>query len=97
MAVNLAGIGAATRTPAPAGSHVAAEEKDRDARRATRSAEAESYFARGQKAESDGKPSVAKIYYQMAARRASGDLKQQVQARLDAISGRTTALAKNSQ
>ena len=67
------------------------------ARRATRSAEAESYFSQGRQAETDGKPGVAKIYYQMAARRASGDLKQQVQARLDALGGRTTALAKNSQ
>jgi hypothetical protein len=96
-AVNLAGNWRSDAPAAPTGSKVAAEENDREARRAARSAEAESYFARGQKAESDGKPSVAKIYYQMAARRASGDLKQQAQARLDALSGRSTALAKNSQ
>jgi hypothetical protein len=32
----------------------------------------------------------------MAVRRATGELKQLVQARLDAVSGRTTALAKNT-
>ena len=82
-------------TVAP-GSKVAAEERTARARRATRSAEAESYFAQARQAETDGKPGVAKIYYQMAARRASGDFKQQIQARLDALSGRSTALAKNS-
>ena len=62
-----------------------------------RSAEADDYFARGQQAEADGKMAVAKIYYQMAARRATGDLKQQVLARLDAVSGRTSVLAKSAQ
>lgn len=95
-AVNLAGNWRANGPPAAAGSKVAAEEKDREARRAARSSEAEAYFAQGRQAEADGKPGVAKIYYQMAARRASGDLKPQIQARLDAISGRTTVLAKNS-
>jgi len=28
---------------------------------------------------------VARLYYQMAARRASGEFKQQIQARLDAL------------
>jgi len=74
----------------------AAEQANRLARQAARIDAADSFFARGQQAEADGKPNVAKIYYQMAARRATGDLKQQVQARLDAVSGRTTALAKNT-
>ena len=40
---------------------------------------------RGRTAEEDGKPQVAKIYYQMAVKRASGDLKEQAQSRLDAV------------
>ena len=94
-AVNLAGNWRAEPSAVPA-SNIAAEEAARDTRRAARSSEADSYFARGQQAEADGKPSVAKIYYQMAAARASGDFKQQVQARLDALTGRTTAVANNA-
>ena len=74
---------------------LAAEQANRTARQAARADEANDFFARGQAAEADGKPNVAKIYYQMAARRAKGDLKQEVQARLDAIAGRNTALAAN--
>ncbi len=94
--VSLAGNWRTEASAAPAGGKVAAEEKDRDAQRATRSTEAESYYARGQKAEADGKPNVAKIYYQMASRRATGDFKRQIEARLDSINGRTSAVAKNS-
>lgn len=93
-AVNLAGNWCAEHSAAPA-SNVAAEEADRNTRRATRSSEADSYFSRGQQAEAEGKPNVAKIYYQMA-RCSSGDFKQQVQARLDALNGRTTAVANNT-
>jgi hypothetical protein len=73
---------------------VAVEQANRVTRQAARVEEADGYFARGQQAEADGKPNVAKIYYQMAARRAAGDLKLQVQARLDVVSGRNNALAK---
>ena len=55
-----------------------------------RDEEAEEFFARGQKAESEGKANVARIYYQMAARRATGELQQQVLAKLDAA-GRAQA------
>jgi len=44
------------------------------------------YWQRGQNAEASGKPGVAKIYYQMALRRASGPLKDQILARLQALS-----------
>ena len=47
--------------------------------------EAMSFFERGRAAEEAGKANVAKIYYQMAARRATGGLKDQAVARLDAI------------
>ncbi|MGA2031944.1 MAG: hypothetical protein ABSG68_06800 [Thermoguttaceae bacterium] len=40
---------------------------------------------RGRAAEADGKPKIAKIYYRMAAKRGSGELKEQAQARLDAL------------
>jgi hypothetical protein len=82
--------------PPPPVSDVAVEQASRAARQATRVEEADSFFDRGQQAEADGKPSVAKIYYQMAARRATGDLKQQVQARLDVVSGRNSAIVKNT-
>ena len=81
--VNLAGNWRQEAAPALPVSKVAVEVADRESQRATRSSEAEDYFARGQQAEADGKPSVAKIFYQMAARRASGALKQQVIARLE--------------
>ena len=95
-AVNLAGEWRVEpAAPAPV-SDAAAEQANRATRQATRADEADGFFARGQKAEADGKPNVARIYYQMAARRAAGDLKQQVQARLDAVSGRNSVLAKNT-
>lgn len=56
-----------------------------------RAGEAVSFFQRGRKAEAAGKAGVAKIYYQMAARRASGQLKEQVAARLEALGGADTA------
>jgi hypothetical protein len=95
-AVNLAGNWRTEPSASPTAT-VASEEADRDARRAKRSSDADNYFARGQQAEADGKPSVARIYYQMAVRRSSGDFKQQVQARLDALSGRNSAVANNAQ
>jgi hypothetical protein len=45
--------------------------------------EATEYYRRGQTAESEGKGNVAKIYFQMAARRASGELKAEIQRHLD--------------
>jgi hypothetical protein len=50
-----------------------------------RQAEAQDFFERGQSAEEAGKINVARIYYQMAAKRASGPLKEQVLAKLDSI------------
>ena len=42
-------------------------------------------FQRGRTAEENGKPNVARIYYRTAAERATGPLRGQVQARLDAL------------
>jgi hypothetical protein len=47
--------------------------------------EAQEFFQKGLQAESANKAGVAKIYYQMAARRATGELLQQVTARLSLL------------
>jgi len=52
---------------------------------AERNAEAAAFFAKAAAAEAEGKPAVAKIFYQMVVRRDSGPLKQQAQARLAAL------------
>ena len=57
----------------------------------TRRHEAAQFFARGRKVEAAGKLGVAKIYYQMAARRATGSLVEQVTARLEALDRHATA------
>jgi len=48
--------------------------------------EAMLWFERGKTAEADGKPKTANIFYQMAARRASGELRERIQSRLAAVS-----------
>jgi len=64
---------------------VADAKAEHAAQEVARNDKAADYFARGQLAEAGGKANVAKIYYQMAARRATGTLQQQVAARLEAI------------
>lgn len=63
----------------------------------SRSDEARKWFERGQGAEAAGKRNVARVYYQMAARRATGPLKDQIAARLDAVdsSSKTSKLAQS--
>jgi len=62
--------------------------------------EAAMWLERAEKAQAEGKPAVARIYYQMALRRATGSLKQHLQQRLEALSaspwagGRDTASPK---
>ncbi len=53
--------------------------------RADQNQDAEDWFQRGCDAEEAGKRNVAKLYYQMASRRASGKLKKQILTRLDAL------------
>jgi hypothetical protein len=48
-------------------------------------ASASEFVRRGQKAEADGKRNVARIFYQMALRRADPELQRQIQQRLDAL------------
>lgn len=55
--------------------------------REQRSREAEKYFEMGQSAEQNGKNGAARVYYSMAAKRAVGQFKDEIQARLDAIRG----------
>jgi hypothetical protein len=71
----------------PIGS-VAEERRRRAAQQSARAAEALRFFERGEAAESDGKAAVAKIYYQMAARRADGELRERLAARIEAITAR---------
>jgi hypothetical protein len=47
-----------------------------------------SYFERGSEAEAAGKTHLAVLYYEMAARRATGQLKDRVLAKLAMIQGR---------
>ena len=48
-------------------------------------AQAKKFFARGQEAEAKGRQGVAKIYYQMAAKRATGKLKAQILTKIDSV------------
>lgn len=70
--------------PSPAVSVAQLREKHA-AEQEVRAQEAVAFFERGKKAEAEGKANVARIYYQMANRRASDDLKQQIAARLSLI------------
>lgn len=82
--------------PAPAEHSVPSVEdlqRQRLAAQETRAAEAADFFARAEKAESEGKANVAKIYYQMAARRATGDLQARAQSRLEALRAPGAAVA----
>ncbi len=60
----------------------------------TRATEAQNFFERGRKAEAEGKANVAKIYYQMVARRDSGTLKDEAIARLEALRGGAASVAR---
>lgn len=63
----------------------------RRAQQQTRHAEAEGFFQRGRQAEAEGKSGAARIFYQMAARRADETLKPQIVARLEAMELTKTA------
>jgi hypothetical protein len=64
---------------------VAEIEGSRIATRSNQEREAEDYFARGRQAEAAGKLRLARVYFQMAERRASGALKQRARAEIAAI------------
>ncbi len=71
---------------ASAADSVAAIRRERDERRAQERSQADieirSLLADGDRARADGKPGVAKLYYQMAARRAPAALSEEIQSRL---------------
>jgi hypothetical protein len=72
----------------PAESPLASLEEIRRQRRRdaeARDAEARDFLARGIAAEASGKLQVARIYYQIAAKRASGTLHDEILARLEAL------------
>lgn len=64
---------------------VAEARRMHEAQQKTDNGEVLALMERARTAEEAGKPNVAKIYYKMAVQRASGDLKQQAQDRLDAL------------
>jgi hypothetical protein len=77
-----AGSGAPPQTPLPSIEKIRRQRRlDEEARES----EGRDFFERGQAAEESGKQNVARIYYQMAAKRASGSFKDEVLARLDSI------------
>ncbi len=59
--------------------------RQNSARQNARSTEAERLLAQGDEAESEGKYGVARIFYRMAAKKASGALSTKIAARLAAI------------
>jgi hypothetical protein len=81
-------LDAATRGSAgPLAKSVAQLRAEHQREQQARQEEAAQWFERGRKAESAGKSNVARVYYQTAARRATGPLKAQIAARLDAVDG----------
>jgi len=88
IARNIARHPAATAEEAgPAQPSVEQIQRQNELARVQRTAEAQEFFAKGQRAEGEGKAGVAKIWYQMAARRASGELQQEVAERLAIMEG----------
>jgi hypothetical protein len=75
----------------PPAMSVAQARVQRQRQQAVRADEAADFFQRGRAAEAVGKLSVAKIYYQMAAGRATGELKEQIAGRLETIARGQTA------
>ena len=96
-AARAAALSKKTAGPAHNGAAVqslAAIREQNAAAAAQQTREAAEYLAKGQQAESEGKPGVAKVYYQMVAKRDAGILKQQALARLAALNaGASTAVA----
>ena len=83
--VGQAGSSGQARSTEPPIESVAAIRARNAAAAAERQSEAEQYFVKAEQAEADGKPAVARIYYQMVARRNAGDLSALANSRLAAI------------
>jgi hypothetical protein len=78
------------RAASPAAPSVEEVRRQNELARDQRSSEAEACFVKGQRAEAEGKSSVAKIWYEMAARRAEGELGQEIAERLAILAGSTS-------
>lgn len=78
----------------PAPDSVAAIRVQNAAAAVARVSEAAGYLAKAQEAEATGKKSVAKVFYQMAARRDTGAIKQVAEARLAALDGKSSLARK---
>ena len=70
---------------------IAAIRQERDQKAEAEQAEALALFDRGKKCEAEGKPGAAKVYYEMAARRATGELRTEVVARLRELASERSA------
>jgi hypothetical protein len=81
----------------PAGS-VAESRQERLRQQRAPEEDARDLCARAEQANAEGKPGLAVIYYRMASRRATGEFKQQIAARMDALQTpqRATKLAEGS-
>ena len=77
---------AVARPPGGPAMSVAALRAQRLRQQQARQEQAVDLFERGRRAEAAGKANVARIFYQMAARRAGDELKAAIAARLEAIS-----------
>lgn len=77
-------LAAAMQADAPP-ADVAEVKRQQRATREAREQEVQDYLQRAADAVEAGKPGLARIYLQMAARRASGELKAQIAARLEAL------------
>lgn len=71
---------------------VAEARRLRAAENASQDAEALKYMELARGAQESGKPGVAKLYYQMAARRASAELKPRIQTHLDDLMGHSQSV-----
>ncbi|MCI0358353.1 MAG: hypothetical protein L0211_07720 [Planctomycetaceae bacterium] len=87
-------IAAAGAMPAPPADSVAAIRAKNAAAAQARASEADELFAKAEAAEAAGKASVAKIYYQMAARRDTGAIKALAESRLAKLSEKPVTVAK---
>jgi hypothetical protein len=84
-----------SRSDATAADSLAAIRERNAAKSEAKTSELTAYMAKAQQAEADGKPGIAKIYYQMVARGDQGQLKQQAEARLAALGAKqATSVAK---
>lgn len=91
--VGRSGIGAQSQQSEPAFESVAAIRARNAAAAAARQSEAEQYFVKAEEAESAGKPAVARIYYQMVARREAGSLTELAKSRLAALGSKSASVA----